>query len=242
MDELRVYVDELLVELTQTRKEVAELQLENSSLRAEINELHQFINDNDNLGRDFEQYKAIKDIAEREAKQRELAKRQEEARQRAASKKAERDAARAQARARKAVQDRLRELNDAGFTHIGIDVFSGRMAFHYKSTDSTRSHIEYDPAIGHYPRIYRSSNIDFSEMTISGSIMNASNEVRNIGVAVVFFDNNNNQVGHETVQINNARPDVPYPFTSTINMALNRPFASSSVYVLYADPIAEPTN
>jgi hypothetical protein len=34
-----------------------------------------------------------------------------------------------------------------------------------------------------------------------------------------------------------ARPDVPYPFTSKIDMALNRAFDSSSIYVLYADPV-----
>ena len=45
------------------------------------------------------------------------------------------------------------------------------------------------------------------------------------------------QVGGEIVRINNARPDVPYPFTATLDMALNGPFDSSSTYVLYADPI-----
>jgi hypothetical protein len=44
-------------------------------------------------------------------------------------------------------------------------------------------------------------------------------------------------VGHETIQVANARPDVPYPFTAEVKMALNRPFDSSSAYVLYADPI-----
>ena len=48
----------------------------------------------------------------------------------------------------------------------------------------------------------------------------------------------NRQVGGQIVQINNARKDVPYPFTATVSMALNRPFASSSVYVLYADAAA----
>ena len=61
--------------------------------------------------------------------------------------------------------------------------------------------------------------------------------MRNLGIAVTFFDENGNQVGGEIIKINNARPDVPYPFTSTIEMALNRPFESSSVYVLYADRV-----
>ena len=57
-----------------------------------------------------------------------------------------------------------------------------------------------------------------------------------IGIAITFFDDNGNQVGSEIIHVNNARPDVPYPFTSTIDMALNRAFSSSSTYVLYADP------
>ena len=85
----------------------------------------------------------------------------------------------------------------------------------------------------------RTTEIDYSSMTISGSILNALSDVRNIGIAVTFFDENDNQVGGEIIQINNARPDVPYPFTSTVAMALDRPFSSSSTYVLYADAIAE---
>ena len=77
-------------------------------------------------------------------------------------------------------------------------------------------------------------------MTISGSILNAAEEVRNIGVAVAFFDENGTQVGGEIIQVNNARPDVPYPFTATIAMALNRAFTSASTYVLYADPVEVP--
>ena len=80
------------------------------------------------------------------------------------------------------------------------------------------------------------SQIDYSQMTISGSILNAADELRDIGVAITFFDDNGNQVGHEIVQIKNARPNVPYPFTSRIDMALNRAFTSTSTYVLFADP------
>ena len=97
--------------------------------------------------------------------------------------------------------------------------------------------------MGHYVRLYpfaAGRAIDFTEMTISGSVLNASQEVRNIGVAVAFFDENGSQVGGEIIQINNARPDVPYPFTSAIAMALNRAFTSASTYVLYADPVEAP--
>ena len=82
------------------------------------------------------------------------------------------------------------------------------------------------------------ATIDFSRLTISGSVLNASDEPRHVGVAITFFDEYGNQVGSEIVQINNARPDVPYPFTSKLEMALDRPFSSSSTYVLYADAIA----
>jgi hypothetical protein len=74
-------------------------------------------------------------------------------------------------------------------------------------------------------------------MTISGSVLNAADDVRDMGVAITFFDDNGNQVGHEIVQIKNARPNVPYPFTSRLDMALNRAFTSSSIYVLYSDPV-----
>jgi hypothetical protein len=82
--------------------------------------------------------------------------------------------------------------------------------------------------------------IDYSRMTISGSVLNAGTETRNIGIAVAFFDDFGNQVGGETILVNNARPDVPYPFTSELKMALNRPFTSSTVYTIHADPIAPP--
>ena len=113
------------------------------------------------------------------------------------------------------------------------------MAFYYNTKDtSTGAQYDYDSLIGDYLRPgFPNSEIDYSKMTISGSILNASDIVRNIGVAITFFDDSGNQVGHETVEIRNARPDVPYPFTSKIEMALNRPFALSSTYVLYADAV-----
>ena len=61
-----------------------------------------------------------------------------------------------------------------------------------------------------------------------------------LGVAFTFFDENGNQVGAHIQEIRNARPNVPYPFTRKIDMALNRPFASHSTYVLYADTVTTP--
>ena len=76
-------------------------------------------------------------------------------------------------------------------------------------------------------------------MTISGTVVNGSGKLRNIGVAITFFDESGIQVGGEIIKINNARPDVPYPFTTTLRMALNRPYSSSSSYVLYADQVVD---
>ena len=53
------------------------------------------------------------------------------------------------------------------------------------------------------------SEIDYSQMTISGSVLNAAPNVRDIGVAFTFFDEHGNQVGAEIVQLKNARPNVP---------------------------------
>jgi hypothetical protein len=114
------------------------------------------------------------------------------------------------------------------------------MAYAYETNDSERQEVNYHPHFGWYENTITSTDIDFSKMTISGSVLNASDELRNIGVAITFFDEFGNQVGHEMVQIRNARPDVPYPFTSVIDMALNREFDSVSTYVLYADTNVEP--
>jgi hypothetical protein len=73
-------------------------------------------------------------------------------------------------------------------------------------------------------------------MTISGSVLNAGEIARDLAVAVTFFNESGAQVGGEIIQVNAARPGVPYPFTATVTMALDRPFWSASTYVLYADP------
>ena len=143
---------------------------------------------------------------------------------------------------RDAQMARLSRYRRNGFAPLGLDVYSGKWAYFYETTDITRSRIAYQPGIGNYLRLYQDKKIDYSKMTISGSIINGSDQVRNVGVAITFFDEHGNQVGQETVQVNNARPDVPYPFTSKIDMALDRPFDSSSTYVLYADPIEDSDN
>jgi hypothetical protein len=243
-DPLRILlaeVDRLHAVLDAKQQELAEMQLEVLETRRELQELRQFIQDNETLGRDFEQYRAVKAVAERETRRRQAL----EARERRAVEKAQRaaqmEAARAERKRSKAEFNRLQSYREAGFSPLGFDVYLADISFNYTATDGgTPARIDWDFRTGHYIRVYpwaSGRSIDFSTMTISGSALNASEEVRNIGVAVAFFDENGSQVGGEIIQINNARPDVPYPFTATIAMALNRAFTSASTYVVYADPV-----
>ncbi len=239
-DPLQLLLDEiqqLHAEILTLRRQVAQAQMASSQAKRELAELRRFIDDHHEFGQDFQQYKAVKAIAERETR----ARRQEVVRDQREAQRAEgqtrRQAARAERAQREAQARRLADYRRAGFTPLGLDVYVGKMAYYYRSTNTTFYDIEYDPFLSGYfvdPK-YRRARPDFSSMTISGSVLNAADAVRNLGVAITFFDENGNQVGSETIQINNARPNVPYPFTSTLTMALNRPFSSSTTYVLYAD-------
>lgn len=234
-------VDNLHAELLALRKELAQAMLDRNKSQRELDALKQFITDNKQFGQDFTQYKAVRDIAEREARQR----RQEESRRQREIEQGQRVVKRKAARAlrdqKNAEKNRLNNYRRAGFSPVGLDVFVGKMAFHYASKDTTTYDVEYFPYIGGFyvDRDNRGYRLDYSSMTISGSVINAAAVTRNIGIAITFFDDNGNQVGSETVQINNARPNVPYPFTSKLVMALNRAFGSSTTYVLYADEVAE---
>jgi hypothetical protein len=222
------------------RRTLAETELAKQQAERELAELRQFIADHHEYGEDFQQYQAVKEITEREVKMRMA----EARRQRLEEERAERLARRAEAQQR-AGPSRTRSTNAtqryarAGFSSLGLGVYSGRMGFFYNTKGGEETmRVEYDPLIGEYYRPgRRDREIDYSRMTISGSILNAADEVRNIGVAITFFDEHNNQVGSEIVRIENARTNVPYPFTTTIDMALNRAFKSSSTYVLYADRV-----
>ncbi len=230
-------IDALQAHVQTLRADLARAHVDAAAAQREAQELRQFIQDHHELGEAFEKYTAIRDITERETRRR-----------RADDARAERDADR-EARQQDAALRRAREQTDhekaaryraAGMAPIGLDVYVGRMAYFYRGKDQVVFDVDYDPFLGiRYPRPYTRTDIDYSSMTLSGSVVNATDDVRNIGVAVVFFDENGSQVGGQTVQINNARRDVPYPFTATVSMALNRPFASSSVYVLYADPAVQ---
>jgi hypothetical protein len=237
-------IDRLQDALDVQRLVLAEVKLEAAEARRQLQELRQFIQDNETLGRDFEQYRSIKAVAERDAR----FKRAEAARQRREAEKAQRairqQAAMAERERKEAEFNHMKRYREAGFSPLGFDVYLGNMSFNYSAVDGgAPARIDWDFGLGHYVRLYphaRGGGIDYSSMTISGSVLNASKDVRNIGVAVAFFDENGSQVGGEIIQINNARPDVPYPFTATIAMALNRAFSSASTYVLYADPVDLP--
>ncbi len=231
-------IERLKEHIEQLRQALAESELQAAHSQRELEEMRQFIEDHHEYGKDFTQYRAVKEVAEREAREKEL----EAARQRyEAEKNARKERYQAAKEERDKRQSELRrqsKYRKSGFTALGLDVYISKMAYSYRTKDATQAHIDYIPGQGNYLRVTPNyDEIDFSSMIISGSVLNSSKEVHNIGVAITFFDEYGNQVGHEIIQVNNARPDTPYPFTSTIDMALNRPFDSSSSYVLYADPI-----
>jgi hypothetical protein len=239
---VKILLDEIAIlreQMFRLRQELADARMQAAEAQRELEEMRRFIADHRQYGNDFEQYRSVKEIAERDARRKEA----EEGRQRREQEKLERQARLAEARAIKAQRDaessRLSRYRRDGFTPVGLDVYAGKMAFYYSTTDhGSQVRVDYDWRIGRYLRPFDTGQtIDYSQMTISGSVLNGDEVTRNIGVAITFFDDNGNQVGHEIVRVNNARPDVPYPFTSKINMALNREFDSSSIYVLYADPI-----
>ncbi len=239
-EQVKVLLDEInrqQIEIEVLRQELAQAQLQAASAERELGELQQFIDDHAILGTAYEEYQGVREIAEREQRRKEA----EAARERYEQIKAERrqryEAARAARAVEKAEQERLDRYRDAGFSSLGLDVYSSRFSFYYTTKDTTHTRLDYRSGFGHYLRHYPNYDVDYSKMTISGSVLNASKQTRNIGVAITFFDENGVQVGHEIIQVNNARPDVPYPFTNTVELALDRPFASSSSYVLFADPI-----
>lgn len=242
INELMEEIAAIKKELLEVRGELARAKLTANETARELEELRQFIKDNREYGDDFDQYKTIRDIRNSEAKQRQA----ELARQRRDETRAQRQAAREVTSARQAAEQaekaKVEQYRKAGFNPLGLDVYLGRTGFFYHLKRSIRSHVEYEPIIGDFLEPVEIAYIDFSVMTISGTVLNASNQMRNLGIAIAFFDERGNQVGAETIQINNARPNIPYPFTSSIDMALDRPFASSTSWVLYADPVATRTS
>jgi outer membrane murein-binding lipoprotein Lpp len=224
--DLRRTVEELRVELAQAR-------LDEAAAQRKLDEMRQFIHDHEAYGRDFAQYQSLREIAEKASRRHQA---EAASRQRQAERAARREAAGTQRVRQEAESQRAQRYRDAGLTPLGLDVYVGAAAFNYSTIDGIPARVDWNGLTGRFIRLYQpSSRVDFSTMTISGSILNAAASVRDVGVAIIFFDEAGNQVGGQTIQVNNARPDVPYPFTATVTMALDRPFASSTTYVLYAD-------
>ncbi len=241
IDALLQQIEDLQNTVEALRNALAESKLEAAAWQRERDELRQFIQDHHEFGGDFERYQAFQATTRREAQQQ----RAEEARAQRDARQAAKAAQRQEYLARRAERDselkRVEDFRKAGFSPLGFDVYISNSAFNYQAFDGTPARFDYNGLTGHFIRFYphhRASLVDFSSMTISGSVMNASDMVRDIGIAVTFFDEAGSQVGGEIIQVNNARPQVPYPFTVTVAMALDRPFDSTSTYVLYADPSA----
>ncbi len=226
------------IELMDLKRELAKSNLALAGLQKEFDDLRQFIMDHETYGSDFTAYTKFVEETRRQA--RAAVVRERRAREEARKKKQE-EAKRKLDDSRK--KSDLEQLYDKkGFAPIGQDVYTSRSAFFYAPYEGEDGKtIQYRPTrFGGIKAVSVPENreVDYSSMTISGSVLNGTETVRNIGVAFTFFDENGNQVGAEIVEIQNARPNVPYPYTRTIDMALNRPFNTHSTYVLYADQVA----
>lgn len=244
-DMLRKQIEELRKENQTLREQLARAELDSAQAQRERDELQQYIDDHDQYGADFEKYQGMLEIAEREQRMQRAEEHREKLRQQEAERKERYEQAKAIRAAKQAEQDRLRRYERAGFYPVGKEVYVSAMAYQYKSEDVPDTSYRFAPLIRfdgsyfftRYWQIDFDNKIDFTSMTFSGSVLNSADEPRNIGIAITFFDGNGNQVGGESIEIENARTDAPYPFTHTLDMALNRPFSSYRVIVLYSDPV-----
>ncbi|MEE2907630.1 MAG: hypothetical protein VX527_07335 [Planctomycetota bacterium] len=222
------------------RREIAQIQLNASSLQNQLDELRQFILDHETYGPDYAAYTKMLEETRRQGRAAAL----REKREQDEAKRKTREEVRQRMDAAKDQNELERMYDERGFGPIGQNVYTSRSAFFYGPRQGEDGkEIQYRPSrFGRIQAVTIPSNreLDYSVMTISGSVLNGGPEIRNIGIAITFFDEHGNQVGAEIVEIENARPNVPYPFTRKIVMALNRPFATHSSYVLYADQVVIP--
>ena len=243
-DMLRADIARLKIEIQAMREKLAQAQLEASQAKRELEELRQFLADHQQLGEDFEKYKGFLDLKERELRKQ----RAEEYRKKAREMQAEREARMAASRAERAERDaqraQQRRYERSGFYHVGDDVYTSAMAYLYKSERILDEGYRIAPTIRfdglffwtRYWDIDYDEEIDWTEMTISGSMLNGADEPRSIGIAISFFDDYGNHVGGTTIEVPNARREAPYPFTDTLKMALDGPFTSYRIAVLYSEP------
>ncbi|MBL1218469.1 MAG: hypothetical protein D8M59_13385 [Planctomycetes bacterium] len=231
----------LLAEIEVLRQDVAMLKLEVAKIEKERDDLQQFIDDHDAYGTAFEQYTYFREMMAREARERHLAEvkaRREEQRKTLRSRRQQTQAERlAQQSKEDEIRERHSKLRKAGFTLVEDDVYVGQMGYAYKTTKEKT--IRYNPFFESY-YLDEDEQIEYSEMTVSGSLVHAGEQEYDIGVAIAFFDDQESQIGQTVVKVNGARPGVPYPFTSIVTMAANRPFRTYTAWVLYFDPIPLP--
>ncbi len=227
------------MEAIETRHRLQALESATIALQLQIEELQRFVEDHARYGDDFASYRAIMDETKKLTDAQIALKRKTE--------KIDRDRKREEARkkreeaasARKKVKSSNQRLEKLGFAAIGQDVYLSKSAYVYASRTVPDQRVYYQPGPnGEMQQMTSSENreeMDYSKMTISGSLLNAAKITRNIGVAFVFRDEHGNQIGQETVVIENARADVPYPFTGELIMASSQPFSSMTSWVLFAD-------
>ena len=232
--------------------QIRQLQADVSDLRTQLESLQQFIKDHKQFGQDFEKYEAVLSETRKLTDAQRALKRQQERIEMARKRELWRQQQQNANQTSGAKRSQNRKLNQLGFSPIGQDVWLSKSAYVYASqtVPEQRTYLQPGPGgtVQQVTSIEQREEMDYTEMTISGSLLNAAAEVRNIGVAFAFRDSFGNQIGQETVIIEYARPDVPYPFTAELKMASDQPFASTTQWVLFADPsppappVTTPTN
>jgi hypothetical protein len=231
------------VEVRGLRHRVADLEVRVAKMMSQLEEMQTFVLDHDRYGTDFTQYQQVRYEAQREARRKAALERKA----RRDLEKQQKEAARKEQAGQKKIgtpgQDLQKTLQTMNFGHIGQDVWRSRAAYHYEVVNSPGETVTFRPSPFGKTRMVteHQKELNWASMTISGSLLNAAKDIRNIGIAVAFFDSHGNQIGAETIVVKNARPGVPYPFTQTLDMAANKPFASDTAWVLFSDPITPPT-
>ncbi len=235
--ELEEMLNQLISERSALQQEVAKAQLDLSAALRRITELEQFIKDHDQYGVDFEKYLFYRERIEKEERAKRAADaraKREDAERKAREAREQKKAQRDVGKARDAdLQARVDAIEKAGFTIIGDAVGIGQLTTFYQTT--SKEEIQYIPSIDFW-YVDRDKVVDYTHLRISGSIIQAERDTRDMSVAVVFYNRRGGQIGQTTVRIDGARPGVPYPFTANIDMADNAPFATFTSYVMYFEP------
>jgi hypothetical protein len=216
IDELIAMNNQLAIDNQRLAAENARLNLDINRLQTEVGELRQFIQDHDQNADNFEKYAFFREQVEREARARaaaEARQRREQERQRALDERLNRNRPAAEEGDDAVLANRVEMLRRAGYSRIGDRVFVGEMGYSYRSEE--REVIRYSPFIEHW-YTDRTEVIDYRELSVSGSVIHAGSEERNISIALAFYDANGAQLGSTNVQVQAARPGVPYPFTATV--------------------------